>query len=237
MIAVFIPTDGRRCGSRSRSCSASPELRAAAGCSRRPDHPGVFLLIAIFAPLLAPTASTADRRRRCPFGAQQAPSRRPLVRHHRRRHRRAVPRHLRHPDRARGHPPRGRAVEHRRRPARPACPDTSAAGSTACSCCHGRPLRLPVPAAGDRRVDRPLAAAQWGPRRHHGGGDLDHGRVHPAVLPRDPQREPRGQGRAVRRLGPGRRRPHAAHPGPPHLLQRRPARSRSSARSTRPRRS
>ncbi len=42
--------------------------------------------------------------------------------------------------------------------------------------------------------------------RRPGGGDLDHGRVHPAVLPRDPSRDDPGEVRGVRRVGAGDRR-------------------------------
>ena len=51
-----------------------------------------------------------------------------------------------------------------------------------------RDLRVPVAAAGDRHGDRDQRRPVEPLGRHPGGGDLDHRRVHPAVLPGDPRR-------------------------------------------------
>ncbi len=56
-------------------------------------------------------------------------------------------------------------------------------------------------------------------RRRVRGGDLDHRRVHPAVLPRHPCRGRARQGRGVRRVGQGRRGEHAAGDVPPRAPQ------------------
>ena len=90
-------------------------------------------------------------------------------------------------------------------------PATSAAGSTGARADHGRAVRVPVPAAGDR--DRVPARRQARSGDRH-GGDRDHGRLHPAVLPRGPQPRDQRPGGALRRGG---------------ARARRAARARSSA--------
>ena len=88
---------------------------------------------------------------------------------------------------------------------------------------HRRALRLPVPAAGDR--DRVPALRLGRPGRVH-RRDRDHGRLHPAVLPRRPQpRDQRPRG-VLRRGGAGARRPAADDHRPLRLLQRDPERAR-----------
>ena len=58
--------------------------------------------------------------------------------------------------------------------------------------------------AGDRHQRRPVEPVG----RHPRGGDLDHRRLHPAVLPGDPRRDRADQVRGVRRVGQGGRRQH-----------------------------
>ena len=71
---------------------------------------------------------------------------------------------------------------------------------------HGRAVRLPLPAARDR--DRVPALGQDRPGDHHRRG-RDHDRLHTPVLPRGPKpRDQRPRG-AVRRGGAGARAPSA----------------------------
>ena len=74
-----------------------------------------------------------------------------------------------------------------------------------------RDLRLPDAAARDRGRHRHQRRAVGSLAGHHGGRDLDHGRLHPAVLPRRAVRGGAGQVRGVRRVGQGHRRVDAAH--------------------------
>ena len=140
----------------------------------------VFVFCAIFAPLIAPFDFDQYQDAAGRFPQQAAPS----AAHHWGTHgqqlRRPVAHALGRAHGARGDGPRGRLRALHRRPARAdlrlrrrlAGPDPRPR--------HGRAVRVPVPAAGDRD----LVPAQGDDRqRHRRRGDRDHRRLRAAVLP------------------------------------------------------
>ena len=208
------------CG-RASACSAA--CSSPAWCS-----PAIFLLTAIFAPLLAPYGFAQLRDADGPV-RRAAAARRPstcsgttvggydvLSRVH-----------LGRPD---------GAARHRRR--RRCCRSSSAsllglvvgllrrlAGPRA-GRHRRRDLRLPVAAARHRRGDRDQRRPVEPVGRHPRRGHLDHRRLHPAVLPGDPRRDRADQGRGVRRVGQGDRRRALADHVPARASATPPARCR-----------
>ena len=221
------PTPPTRPGSRScwRGCPVVRQLRQSVGLQRGMlvvglVLTGVFVLTAIFAPLLAPYGYAqlrdADGTVRRPAAARrQAPAG-----HHGRRLRRAVPGHLGRPDGAARHRRRRRAVDLPRR----RCSAWSRGY-------FGGWLDRVLVVVADAIYAFPslllaivMAIVISGGQssllgRHHGRGHLDHRGVHPAVLPGDPRRDRPDQGRAVRRVGQGHRRVAAARIMVRHVLR------------------
>ena len=184
---------------------------------------GFFLLMAIFAPLLAPygfnqlTDANGDT-----FGAQEPPGGKHLLGTtvggydvlsrviwgaqtalscHRRR---------------------GPALDLRRRPARPGLRLPRRLARPRPRRHRRRGLRVPDAAAGDRRRDRDQRRPVEPVGRGLRGGDLDHRGVHPAVLPGDPGRDGAHQVGGLRRVGQGDRREHRPDHVPPRAAQRDP---------------
>src|SRR5690606_9323606 len=83
-------------------------------------------------------------------------------------------------------------------------------------------LRLPLPAARDRDVDRDLRRAVRRLGRHPRRRAVDHGGVRAAVLPRDPRRGGAAEGRALRRGREGGGHGAPPHHGHPPAAQRHP---------------
>ena len=148
--------------------------------------------------------AAARRRRRCSVPSSRR-AREHLVRHDGRRLRRALARDLGRADRVPGDHRRGAAVDLRRHPARPGLRLPRRLARPRARGDRGRGVRVPDAAARDRRGHRDQRRAVEPVGRHHGGGDLDHRRLHPAVLPRDPRRDDPGEVGGVRRVGEGDR--------------------------------
>ena len=181
---------------------------------------GFFVLMAIFAPVLAPygfNQLTDDERRLVRIAG--AARRRAPARHHGRRLRRAVSRDLGRADRVLRDHRRRAALDLRRRAARPALRIPRRLARPRAHRDRRRRLRVPDAAARDRRGHRDQQGPIEPRRRRLRGRHLDHRGLHPAVLPGDPRRGGPGEGRGVRRVGEGRRREHAARHVPPRAAQ------------------
>ena len=139
----------------------------------------LIILMAIFAPLIAPYSfdTYQDAAGRFPT-AGRADQPQPLG-HDRAGLRRDVARDLRRAHRGRGRVPGRHLLDRHRRPARPRLGLRRRLAGPHPGADHGRAVRVPVPAAGDRRR---LPALGHDRQRHRRDGDRDHGRLRAAVL-------------------------------------------------------
>ncbi len=171
--------------------------------ARRGLHPGGAFRAAAGAVRLRPD-QRGRRRIRAPAGTVGAA----LVRHLGARRGRVLAGDLRRPHRADGDRVVADHLAARRRRSRPGVRLSRRLAGPGAGAGDGRAVRDAVAAAGDRGVHRPCGRAVRHAGRHLVGIRGDHGGVCAAVLPRGPQRDVGGQGRAVRRRRPRHRRQH-----------------------------